>query len=48
MIVHAGGVAQPPLTLAGRGDSKIEAFREACVRAGGMDVQTVEDVNQAI
>jgi 2-dehydropantoate 2-reductase len=47
VIVHAGGVAQPPLTLAGRGDSKIEAFREACVRAGGMDVQTV-DVNQAI
>ena len=47
-IVHAGGVAQPRLTLGGRGDSKIEAFREACVRGGGMDGQTVDDVDQAI
>jgi 2-dehydropantoate 2-reductase len=48
VIVHAGGVAQPQLTLGGRGDSKIEGFRAACIRAGGMDVQTVDDVDQAI
>ena len=48
VIVHAGGVAQPQLTLGRHGDSRIEAFREACIRAGGMDVQTVDDVDQAI
>ncbi len=48
LIVHAGGVARPRLTLGGRGDSKIEAFRKACNRAGGMEVQTVDDVDQAI
>ena len=48
VIVHAGGVAQPRFILGGRGDSTIEAFREACSRTSGMDVQTVDDVDQAI
>jgi 2-dehydropantoate 2-reductase len=48
MIMHAGGVAQPRFILGGRGDSTIEAFREACSRAGGMDVQTVDNADQAI
>jgi 2-dehydropantoate 2-reductase len=48
VIVHGGGVAQPRFILGGRGDSTIEAFREACSRASGMDVQTVDSVDQAI
>jgi 2-dehydropantoate 2-reductase len=47
-IVHAGGVAKPRFILGGRGDSTIEAFREACSRTGGMDVQTVDSVDEAI
>jgi 2-dehydropantoate 2-reductase len=47
-VVHAGGVARPRFTLGGRGDAMIEALQEACDRAGGIDLQTVEDIDQAI
>jgi 2-dehydropantoate 2-reductase len=48
VIVHGGGVAQPRFILGGRGDSTIEAFQETCSRTGGMDVETVDNVDQAL
>ena len=48
MVVHAGGVARPRFTLGGRNDAMIEAFRDACIRAGGIDLQTVEDIDQVL
>src|SRR5438552_4817031 len=46
LIVHAGSVAQ--FILGGRNDPMIEAVRGACLRAGGIDLQTVEDIDQVL
>ena len=48
MVVHAGGVARPRFTLGGRNDTMIEALRDACIRAGGIDLQTVENIDQVL
>ena len=34
--------------MGGRNDAMIEALRAACIRAGGMDVETVEDIDQVL
>ena len=46
VIVHAGGNTQ--LLLGGRNDPVIEAFASACSRAGGIDIEIVEDIEQVL
>ncbi|TIS92343.1 ketopantoate reductase C-terminal domain-containing protein, partial [Mesorhizobium sp.] len=46
IVVHRGGI--PRFTVGGRGDAMMEAFRGACLRAVGIDLQTVEDINQVL
>ena len=46
MIVHLGSVTH--VIVGGRGDAMIEALRGACVRAGGIDMETVEDIDQVL
>lgn len=46
VIVHAGGNTQ--LLLGGRNDPVIEVFGAACARAGGIDIQIVEDIEQVL
>lgn len=46
VIVHLGSVTH--VIVGGRGDAMIEALRGACVRAGGIDMETVEDIDQVL
>ena len=46
VIVHAGGNTQ--VILGGRNEPVIEAFGSACSRAGGIDIQIVEDIEQVL
>ncbi|MER8530809.1 2-dehydropantoate 2-reductase [Mesorhizobium sp. M1272] len=46
IVVHRGGV--PRFTVGGRGDAMMEALRGACLRAVGIDLQTVEDIDQVL
>ena len=46
VIVHLGSVTQ--VVVGGRDDAMIEAWRGACVRAGGIDLETVEDIDQVL
>jgi 2-dehydropantoate 2-reductase len=45
MIVHAGNTQ---VILGGRNDTMIEAFRSACARAGAIDIQIVDDIEQVL
>ena len=44
-IVHAGNTQ---VILGARNDTMIEAFGSACSRAGGIDIQIVEDIEQVL
>ena len=45
VIVHAGNTQ---VILGGRNDTMIEAFGSACSRAGGIDIQIVEDIEHVL
>ena len=45
VIVHAGNTQ---VILGGRNDTMIEAFGSACSRAGGIDIQIVDDIEQVL
>ena len=46
VIVHLGSVTR--VIVGGRDDAMIEAWRSACVRTGGIDLETVEDIDQML
>ena len=46
VIVHLGSVAR--VIVGGRDDAMIEAWRSACVRTGGVDLETVDDIDQML
>jgi hypothetical protein len=46
VIVHLGSVTR--VIVGRRDDAMIEAWRSACVRTGGIDLKTVDDVDQML
>ena len=46
VIVHLGSVTR--VIVGERDDAMIEAWRSACVRTGGIDLETVEDIDQML
>ena len=46
LIVHAGSVTK--VTVGGSNDATIEALQGACVKAGGIDMERVEDMAQVL
>lgn len=46
VIVHLRSVTR--VIVGGRDDAMIEAWRSACVRTGGIDLETVEDIDQML
>jgi 2-dehydropantoate 2-reductase len=46
LIIHPGGATQ--VITGGHNDGMIEALRGSCIRAGGVDLQTVEDIDQVL
>jgi 2-dehydropantoate 2-reductase len=46
VIVHLGSVTR--VIVGGRDDAMIKAWRSACVRTGGIDLETVDDIDQML
>jgi 2-dehydropantoate 2-reductase len=46
LIVHAGNITR--VVVGGPSDTMIEMWRGACLRAGGVDLETAEDIEQVI
>jgi 2-dehydropantoate 2-reductase len=46
LIVHAGTITQ--VVVGGPNDTMIEAWRGACLHAGGIDLETVQDIEQVL
>jgi 2-dehydropantoate 2-reductase len=46
VIVHLGSVTR--VIVGGRDDAMIETWRSACVRTGGIDLETVDDIDQML
>jgi 2-dehydropantoate 2-reductase len=46
VIVHLGSVTR--VIVGGRDDAMIETWRSACVRTGGVDLETVDDIDQML
>jgi 2-dehydropantoate 2-reductase len=46
VIVHLGSVTR--VIVGGHGDAMIEALRATCVRTGGIDLETVADIDQVL
>jgi len=44
VIVHAGGMTTA--TVGGHDDAMIKAFGDACMRAGGLEIKIVEDIEK--
>jgi 2-dehydropantoate 2-reductase len=46
LIVHAGAITR--VVVGSPNDTMIETWRAACLRAGGIDLETVEDIDQVL
>jgi 2-dehydropantoate 2-reductase len=46
LVVHAGNITQ--VVVGGPNDMMIEKWRGACLNAGGIDLETVEDIEQVL